>query len=79
MFWVTSFFSQILATALVLSLNCAPTFSLCSFLLTITAVICWSMNIRMVTSRAGSADARYTHQGFPPKGGTNQPLAGFVG
>lgn len=57
----------------------APTLSLCSFLLTITAVICWSMNIRMVTTTAGSAAARYTHQGFPPKGGTNQPLSGLVG
>lgn len=33
----------------------------------------------MVTSRAGSEAARYTHQGFPPKGGTNQPLSGLVG
>lgn len=33
----------------------------------------------MVTTRAGSAAARYTHQGFPPKGGTNQPLSEFVG
>ena len=56
-----------------------PTLSLCSFRLTITAVICWSINIRMVTSRAGSEAARYTHQGFPPKGGTNQPLIGLVG
>lgn len=55
------------------------TFSLCSFLLTITAVICWSINMRMVTSSAGSAAARYTHQGFPPKGGMSQPLWGFVG
>lgn len=37
------------------------------------------MNIRMVTTTAGSAAARYTHQGFPPKGGTNQPLSGLVG
>src|SRR4029434_10081400 len=56
-----------------------PTLSLCSFLLTMTAVICWSMNSRMVTSSAGRLAARYTHQGVPPKGGTNQPRLGFVG
>ena len=34
------------------------TLSLCSFLFTITAVICWSMKIRMVTNKAGMAAAR---------------------
>lgn len=56
-----------------------PTLSLCSFLLTMTAVICWSMKMRIVTSSAGMAAARYTHHGFPPKGGINQPLSGLVG
>jgi hypothetical protein len=37
------------------------------------------MKSRMVTRRAGRADARYTHQGFPPKGGTNHALLGLVG
>jgi len=55
------------------------TLSLCSFLFTITAVICWSMKIRMVTNKAGMAAARYTHQGFPPNGATNQPRFGLVG
>lgn len=56
-----------------------PTLSLCSLRLTMTAVICWSMKSRMVTSRAGTDAARYTHQGFPPNGGTNQPRFGLVG
>lgn len=47
--------------------------------MTITAVICWSINMRMVTSSAGSAAARYTHQGLLPKGGIIQPLWGLVG
>ena len=33
----------------------------------------------MVTNKAGIAAARYTHQGFPPNGGTNQPRFGLVG
>ena len=40
------------------------TFSLFSFRLTITAVICWSMKIRMTASRAGIIDAGITHHGF---------------
>ena len=55
------------------------TLSLFSFRLTMTAVICWSMKIRMVTSRAGRMLARYTHHGFFPKGATNQPRSGRVG
>lgn len=55
------------------------TLSLFSFLLTMTAVICWSMKIRIVTSRAGRMLARYTHHGFFPKGATNQPRSGRVG
>ena len=37
------------------------------------------MKIRMVTNKAGMAAARYTHQGFPPKGATNHPRCGLVG
>lgn len=37
------------------------------------------MKSRMVTSRAGRAAARYTHQGLAPNGGTNQPRFGLVG
>lgn len=55
------------------------TFSLFSFLLTMTALICWSMKMRMVTSRAGTKLARYTHHGFFPNGITIQPRSGRVG
>lgn len=55
------------------------TLSLFSFRLTMTAVICWSMKIRMVTNRAGRMLAGYTHQGFFPNGATNQPRSGRVG
>lgn len=44
-----------------------------------TAVICWSIKMRMVTRSAGRKEPRYTHEGFAPKGGTNQPRFGLVG
>lgn len=48
----------VLKASVLIHLSACATFSLCSFRLTMTAVICWSMNSRMVTSRAGMADAR---------------------
>ena len=51
------------------------TLSLFSFLLTMTAVICWSRKTRMVESIPGIPAARYSHQGFLSlKGLTNHPL-----
>ena len=56
------------------------TFNLCSLLFTITAVICWSMNTRMVVNNAGIAAASIVHQGFFPSGGISQPRdSAFVG
>lgn len=55
------------------------TCSLYSLRLSMTAVICWSMKMRMVTRMAGTADTRQTHHGLAPKGKTIQPRAGFVG
>lgn len=55
------------------------TFSLCSFLFTITAVICWSMNIKMVQSRAGMTAANTVHQGLRPMGLMNHPRSSLVG
>lgn len=55
------------------------TCSLYSLRLRMTAVICWSMKMRMVTRTAGTADTRQTHHGLAPKGKTIQPRAGFVG
>ena len=40
------------------------TFSKFSFLLTITAVICWSMYISMVARRAGAILTSINHHGF---------------
>lgn len=57
-----------------LNLLCYFTFSLCSRLLTIRAVICWSINTRIVARRAGIAAAGMVHTGFLPSGGTTQPL-----
>jgi hypothetical protein len=56
------------------------TFSLSSFLLPITAVICWSMNINMVARMAGKI-ARKTELSWflPEKSGTSQGLSGLVG
>ena len=36
---------------------------MCSFLLTMTEVICWSMKRRMVRSRAGMEARMYMYQG----------------
>lgn len=59
---------------------CPPlTCSLYSLRLRMTAVICWSMKMRMVTRMAGTTDTRQTHHGLAPKGKTIQPRAGFVG
>lgn len=55
------------------------TFSLCSFLLIMTAVICWSIKIRIVQSRAGITAAITVHQGLGPKGVINQPRSSLVG
>jgi len=44
-----------------------------------TAVICWSMKIRMVAKRAGARAASGTHAGFSLTGETNHPLSGIVG
>lgn len=44
-----------------------------------TAVICWSMKMRIDSSRAGRAAATLSHQGLAPKGDTNQPRPGSVG
>lgn len=55
------------------------TFSLCSFLLIMTAVICWSIKIRIVHSKAGIIAAITVHHGFGPTGVTNQPRSSLVG
>lgn len=55
------------------------TLSLCSFLLMMTAVICWSMKIKIVQSKAGIIAAMIVHHGFGPKGVTNQPRSSLVG
>ena len=60
---------------------CEFTLSLFSFLLTMTAVICWSMKSKMVASRAGKMDATHSQVGFFSwNGDTNQPrVSWFVG
>lgn len=55
------------------------TSSLCSLRLMMTAVICWSMKMRMVQRRAGIDAARTVHQGLRPIGLINQPLSSLVG
>ena len=56
------------------------TFNLFSLRFTITAVICWSMNIRMVASMAGAALRSINHQGFLSLIGLiNQGRPGLVG
>ena len=40
------------------------TLNLCSCLLTITAVICWSINTKMVVKSAGISAAGISHRGF---------------
>lgn len=57
----------------------ARTTSLCSARLTMTAVMCWSMKIKMVASRAGNPAAMYSHQGFVSEMGLiNQPRASYL-
>ncbi|KAF3839018.1 hypothetical protein F7725_017735 [Dissostichus mawsoni] len=53
--------------------------SLFSFLLTMTAVICWSMKMRIVQSSAGTAAASSVHHGFVPRGEISQPRELDVG
>lgn len=55
------------------------TLSLYSARLRMTAVICWSMKMRIDSSRAGRAAATLSHQGLAPKGDTSQPRPGSVG
>lgn len=42
-------------------------------------MICWSMKMRIDSSRAGKAAATLSHQGLAPKGDTSQPRPGSVG
>ncbi|TNN51005.1 hypothetical protein EYF80_038807 [Liparis tanakae] len=44
-----------------------------------TAVICWSMKMRMVQSRAGRKVTMVVHQGFGPTGFMSQPRSSLVG
>lgn len=44
-----------------------------------TAVICWSIKMRMVQSKAGITAAITVHHGFGPTGVTNQPRSSRVG
>lgn len=70
----------VLPVGWVLPVPCLPlTCSLYSLRLRMTAVICWSMKMRMVTRTAGTADTKQTHHGLAPNGKTIQPRAGFVG
>ena len=48
------------------------TFNLCSFLLTMTAVICWSKKMSIVASRAGAKATRACHQWSISRGFTSQ-------
>lgn len=53
--------------------------SLCSLRLMMTAVICWSMKMRMVQRRAGIQAAKVVHHGLRPIGLTNHPRSSLVG
>jgi hypothetical protein len=56
------------------------TLNLCSCLLTITAVICWSINTKMVVKSAGISAAGISHRGFLSLiGFINQFRSGLVG
>ena len=44
-----------------------------------TAVICWSMKMRMVQSREGMKVMMVVHQGFGPTGFISQPRSSLVG
>lgn len=60
-------------------MKAALTLSLCSLRLMMTAVICWSINMRMVQSRAGRAAIGNVHQGLGPSGSISQPRFFDVG
>ena len=60
-------------------LQAVCTLSLCSFLLMMTAVICWSMKMRMVQSRAGMTVTIVVHQGLGPTGLIHHPRSSLVG
>lgn len=49
------------------------TLSLFSRRLTMTAVICWSIKMRITANKAGPIAAKDVHQGFPLKGGIIHP------
>lgn len=57
------------------------TLSLLLLRLTITAVICWSMKIRIVARNAGGIAAKLSHHlsGLRAIGFMNQPRSGIVG
>ncbi len=55
------------------------TSSLCSLRLIMTAVICWSMKMRMVQRIAGIKAIITVHHGFRPIGLINQPRSSRVG
>lgn len=59
--------------------KCCLTSSLCSLRLIMTAVICWSMKMRIVQRRAGIDAAKAVHHGFRPIGLMNQPRSSLVG
>lgn len=61
------------------TLNNIHTKSLCSLRFIMTAVICWSMKMRMVQRRAGIGAASTVHHGFRPMGLINQPRSSRVG
>lgn len=73
--------SQVQMAAACLELYIFPPFtsSLCSLRLMMTAVICWSMKMRMVQRRAGIDAARTVHHGLGPIGLMNQPRSSLVG
>lgn len=59
---------------------CILTFSLFSFLFTITDVICWSIKIKIVVNSAGTAATNINHHGLLLLiGFINQPRPGLVG
>lgn len=60
-------------------LYCTHTFSLCSLRLMMTAVICWSMKMRMVQRSAGMQVIMVVHHGLGPKGLISQPRSSLVG
>lgn len=59
--------------------NIPRTFSLFSLRLTITAVICWSMNMRIVARSAGIGATTTDHTGLWLNGAINHDREGSVG